>query len=78
MTSTSTEPHPVARAMLYSKGKASQRPAFTPAQRSKIGPISHTTANLAQPLSLSHLWQGGIGPGLFDCNALPATSLEIA
>jgi len=56
-------------AMPHSKGKASQRPAFTPVHPSSPGLIRHTTATLAHRYRTSHLWQGGIGNGPFDCNA---------
>lgn len=49
VSSTSTEARLAPRALPHSRGKASQRPAFTPVLRSKIGLIRHPTANLAQP-----------------------------
>lgn len=70
----STEPHPAAQAMLHSKGKASQWPAFTPVPLSQLGLIRHHNAQQAQR-SILYLWQGGIGSGVFDCNVLSATSL---
>jgi len=55
-------------ALPHSRGKASQRPAFTPVQPSPSGLISHPTATLAQHESQSHPWQGDIDNGPFDCN----------
>lgn len=52
-------------ALPHSKGKASQRPAFTPVQPSPLGLIRHTTANKAQRKSHLHHWQGDIGNGPF-------------
>ena len=42
LSSISTEPHPATRALPYSRGKASKRPAFTPVLLSYLGLISQT------------------------------------
>jgi len=55
-------------ALPHSRGKASQRPAFTPVQPSPLGLIRHPTAILAQHNRYSHHWQGDIDNGPFDCN----------
>ena len=58
-------------ALPHSRGKASQRPAFTPVPPSKIGPISHTKAHQANSKVSNrrpHHWQGDIDNGPFDCN----------
>ena len=55
-------------ALPHSRGKASQRPAFTPAQLSQIGLTRHTTAtNERKQTCLTH-WQGDIDTGPFDCS----------
>ena len=64
----STEPHTATRALPYSKGKASQWPAFTPVQPSPLGLIRHPTSDNSATHRTSHLWQGDIGSGPFDFN----------
>jgi len=55
-------------ALPHSRGKASQRSAFTPVQSSPPGLIRHTTAASQHNDRYPHHWQGDIDNGPFDCN----------
>jgi len=64
-------------AMPHSKGKASQRPAFTPTQPSPSGLISRTTVTNAHKQTCLTYWQGDIDTGPFDCSVSLQPVMEL-